>query len=778
MVVLGVAFVRFSSLAAAVLLVGCGPNVGPAQDDGTSTSGADETAAPPQTGTSTGTDGTPTTDAVDETTDGPQPSVCQTPKLEPDAPPPGSNCQPGPPSPGGLCHEVIDLPLLEDHINYTDLFDVDGDGQLDLLMVGSGWAGAAISVPGAWPRLAATSSLDPYQGPAAVGDLDDDGVVELLVGRSPVSSYEASGDGAFTGRLATPIPGTLLDAFAGDIDGDALDDLVLVHIDSTVSSLRNLGEGRLATEWTRSVACLDPQAAALADFDGDGMLDLAISSGAQGDLTVLSGDGQGGFTASTGLAGLGETLAIAAADFDGDGAADAAVLDATANRVAVVSFEPSGPVVAAVVALDDDVRSLAIADLQADGVPDIVVGRQAHAVSWALSLGDGTFADPGTVEIQTQPLMLEVADLDDNGLVDVLAIDSIGTYTRLAASADGSLGDPSLSTFLPQLQDVALVDLDGDGRAEAITLNADRYGVKANNPGGQLGPVQNELLPEAHDDLRFALAADLDGDTMGDVIMVGDSISTIVRRGHPSGQPDDDVDQVLAHAEAAGISVADFDEDGRPDFVMNAQSAIEIWHADGSGGIVPGSTVAPLSGSPTAHATADINSDGHADVVWAGPFDFNLWSALGDGQGGFGPPLASPLLSDPTGLQIGDVDEDGFVDVVTTVDFHITVLAGVGDGTFVDQGPLQLEHSRQILADFNGDGHLDLASYDWLSSALVIAVGAGDGSFDMQGSFPMDFIGIFPTAADLNGDGRADAVLRGEEGTLRMLMSNPCGCGD
>ncbi|MCB9716981.1 MAG: VCBS repeat-containing protein [Myxococcales bacterium] len=266
------------------------------------------------------------------------------------------------------------------------------------------------------------------------------------------------------------------------------------------------------------------------------------------------------------------------------------------------------------------------------------------------------------------------------------------------------------------------------------------------------------------------------------VLVVGDEITTVARLGDGAGGLSTGSGSQSGYAEAATIEVADFDEDGWPDLLVNGQQDIRVLHSDGAGNLLPGAVVAPLVVLRNPLAVTDLDADGHADVVWAQLDDSLVSAVLGDGTGGFSSVVSSDLGAGETqGLQLGDVDEDGLPDVVVELFGSDTVVVafGQGDGSFASpQQVLPSPHGRPMLDDLNGDGHLDVAAYDWQGGALVVEVGDGDGNFSAGPTFPMDFLSVFPTTGDLNGDGLADALLRADYSTVRLLLSNPCGCAE
>ena len=83
-----------------------------------------------------------------------------------------------------------------------------------------------------------------------------------------------------------------------------------------------------------------PQGVAAGDFNGDGLIDLAVLNGTSKTITILKGDGAGGFTASgTTYATGNNPVAIVAADFNGDGRLDLAVANSSDNTISIFAWE-------------------------------------------------------------------------------------------------------------------------------------------------------------------------------------------------------------------------------------------------------------------------------------------------------------------------------------------------------------------------------------------------------------------------------------------------------
>ena len=136
---------------------------------------------------------------------------------------------------------------------------------------------------------------------------------------------------------------------------------------------------------------------------------------------------------------------------------------------------------------------------------------------------------------------------------------------------------------------------------------------------------------------------------------------------------------------------------------------------------------------------------------------------LGNGDGTFQAALDYVAGSTPSSVAVGDFNGDGFLDVAVLNPDAVVVLLGNGDGTF------QMPHSYGIptdavcvaAGDFNGDGIFDLAVVSNSSAVpgvVTIMLGRGDGSFQVTSSFPTGQGSNFVVVADFNGDGKLDIV--------------------
>jgi hypothetical protein len=210
------------------------------------------------------------------------------------------------------------------------------------------------------------------------------------------------------------------------------------------------------------------------------------------------------------------------------------------------------------------------------------------------------------------------------------------------------------------------------------------------------------------------------------------------------------------------VAAADLNHDGIPDLVVpdgNGKAIyILIGNGDGTFRITTGPNTAEY---PKYAALVDVNGDHLLDlVVIDSPY---ITVFLNQGNGTFGSGISFKPPEVPMAIAWGDFAGNGKLDLAVAefegFGHDVTILLGNGDGTF-QQGPIYpvgADPMSVVVADFRGNGKLDLAVGDLLSSDINVLLGNGDGSFQSPAIYPTD-APVYLVTADLDGDGKLDLV--------------------
>ncbi len=264
----------------------------------------------------------------------------------------------------------------------------------------------------------------------------------------------------------------------GDVTGDGNLDVVVTNSnDSTLSVLLNDGLGVFTKVATDVATGRAPTGIAAGDFNSDLKLDLAVSHLGNGNVgrgvTLLFGNGQGGFGLATELVTTVQAAAVAAADFTRDGRLDLAVVDNQATGSIVLLRGDGAGNFFLIGAFDagPNPTSIAVGDLNRDGLPDVVVANQAFSfnsftttgsISVLLNAAGNGFNDPiETVVLQPTQLFFStlvlasvvVTNVNQDFYPDVVVTtanggffglsDTVNNVYTLLGNGDGSFQNPN-----------------------------------------------------------------------------------------------------------------------------------------------------------------------------------------------------------------------------------------------------------------------------------------------------------------------------------------------
>ncbi|MEU0883187.1 VCBS repeat-containing protein [Lentzea sp. NPDC005914] len=227
--------------------------------------------------------------------------------------------------------------------------------------------------------------------------------------------------------------------------------------------------------------------------------------------------------------------------------------------------------------------------------------------------------------------------------------------------------------------------------------------------------------------------------------------------------------------------LADVTRDGKADIVGFGEDGVYTSVALGGGGFTPPKHVLPGYGYNSGWRigkhprwVADITGDGFGDLVGAGPD--GVWTAVGNGDGSFGPMrFASGVAGangrpGPLSLQLGDANLDGRTDLYAFSDGRLDISLASGGGGFAtpylatsEFTADRFDFNQFKVANVGGDARPDILSVRYNPGFTPMSsLGRPDGTYGVSQPSTTDSSGVFQVS-DITGDGYADAVRFGND---------------
>lgn len=753
------------------------------------------------------------------------------------------------------------------------LGDVDGDGDLDFIAENDNVGTVHLYLNNGTPDpflgvMGSTITMD-TNGPVsmALGDVDGDGDLDLVAGsfffttRLYLNNGTAMPFAGITGSDITSASGTTSVAL-GDMDNDG--DLDVVVGRQTFSNLRNhrlfLNNGtadpfngaepiEILSENDRT------QSIALGDMDGDGDLDL-VTGGPDGvNRLYLNNGNQNPFEGQPGeeiTPDTNTTKVVTLGDVDGDGDLDfvAGNLEGEPNRL-YLNNGTSDPFLGVegkdITSESTESSSLALRDVDGDGDLDLVVGSfQGHnriylnngtsdpfenasglaytmgAVSSIMAVGDmDGDGDPDIVrgtsfgtnqlhlnrkvsnplgELKTFNLTLDihptrsiaVGDIDRDGDPDLVAGNS-GQPSRLYLS-NGKL-DPfeevsgsDITSDARQTSSVALADLDKDGDLDLVAGNSgqtNRYYPNLGGPEPFADTIGTDISSDAHSTTSIALGdVDRDGDEDLAAGNFGQTNRLYLNNGTSDPWQSVIVEEITQDAHNTNsVALADVDRDGFLDLVAgNAGQPNRLYlNQMDVGPFSAGREINSATGATISMAIGDVDGDNDLDLIVAKgvieppglPATLYLNNGTADPFAGVAGVNVTPENSRVFSLALGDVDGDEDLDlIVNSLDQPMQFYPNNGTGApFEGVDPVNIPSETQTasesvlavaLGDMDGDEDLDIVSGGQSFSArLFLNNGTNDPFAGVAGGDITSDTGITVSLAlaDFNGDGALDVAV-------------------
>jgi hypothetical protein len=332
-------------------------------------------------------------------------------------------------------------------------------------------------------------SLGSRPNDIAVADWNKDGKLDIVTCNAgdTLTVLLGNGRGGFT-----PAPGSPINAAAhliavGDVNNDRNPDLALTHHDSfDVVVLLGAGDGRFtaapASPFTAHQGTKPHNhGLVLSDLNLDGNLDITTSNQDDNSVSVLLGNGSGGFAPATGSPfPVGRApYPHAVGDVNGDGNPDIVTPNVGSNNVSVLLGNGRGnftPAANSPYAVAGRPYYIALGDVSGDAKPDLITTHDdINLMTTLLGDGRGGFSPaPGSpFDLGRRAFKLVAADVNRDARMDiVIGTEGGDSVTVLLSNERGGYTPAAGSPYVAGRSPRAVIgDVNGDGKPDIITAN-------------------------------------------------------------------------------------------------------------------------------------------------------------------------------------------------------------------------------------------------------------------------------------------------------------------
>jgi hypothetical protein len=455
-----------------------------------------------------------------------------------------------------------------------------------------------------------------------------------------------------------------------------------------------------------------PEDIVTGDFNRDGNLDVAVPVQSNDVAVVLYGDGRGGFPSSVGFPAHDGPIGISTADLNRDGALDLVVANFLSDDISILLNNGSGVFSAPTnIAVGNQPETVASADFNGDGKPDLAVNRlSGTTIGVLLGNGTGGFAAPVTFALAPavgQGRGLVPADIDLDGDPDLVLLGANamneGVLVLMNNNGAGVFNLVSANSINVGLgRDLAAGDVNRDGKTDFVvgsTFNTGTSGgltVLLGNGSGGVAFGGNLLTGDTVDAVAVN---DINGDGKPDVLggmELGRKVVAFLGNG-TGGASAGPFNFIINQPSLGfmGLSIGDFDGDGRDDFGVTSASIGDVSVGLGT------------CGGGTNRPKVDFDGDGITDIAVFRPSSGN-WFMLRSSTSSF---FAFQWGQNGDLPATGDFDGDGISD--------FSVFRPAGGNWFILRSKDNIFVATQFgqngdqpaSGDYDGDGIADIAVF-------------------------------------------------------------------
>ncbi len=664
-----------------------------------------------------------------------------------------------------------------------EMGDLDGDGDLDAVVAraeepvvlwndGSG----EFTVDRVFDSVATRYSYD-----VKTADFDNDGMLDIVFANNTSGSLSEkseiwmnNGNGSFT-KTVTDAPYSYRVQVA-DFNNDGLVDVASVSVSAYSSLWTNNGDGTFTYKIVGSVGA---RGLGVGDFDGNGTQDIIQGYGLTNDQVLLN-DGNANFTIHyTPYSTWSRDMAVA--DFNADGKLDVAISNSSNSpesilfnstpRAYLVSVTPTGPVsveqsTTITISFSDEMLAASL-----DGDDIDVWGSKSGWMGNNITYTVNPTTTAVVVELDTPPIPGEKLTIQGTSFKSASGTSLPDVFSRFvqveATSGTGAFASRDL-LLTEGVEQIESADMNGDGIADIVTYeNGESLKIYVYDPA--TGQLHATAIAESNV-LTFVLV-DKNNDGKTDIITHrsgnGNNASVLLNNGDMTFAT---TDFSSGFNKQPGAVALDYNKDGEMDFLAQSLFSSVFYGQAGAGFNGSSGLSTIFSGQEVEITTMTADPERFGDLLWVSS------SQIGISHGtptSMRSPTAYAESDAAEGLlaaATGDANGDGIDEVVySNKSDSLSILWTTTGIPESHEFLFPYGYNDLALSDFNGDGFADIVGIS--SGSLEVMLNTGDQEFEAP--VVIGAGGHSLNACDVDGDGDLDIAFVDNDENLRVAFNNP-----
>lgn len=529
-----------------------------------------------------------------------------------------------------------------------------------------------------------------------------------------------------------------------------------------------------------------PTNLAVGDFNNDMNPDVAVTNQVSGDVSILLGDGSGGFAPQMMVNAGASPYAVAVGQFNGDSNQDLVMVNSGSNNVSILLGNGNGAFSAPTnFVVGSNPISVAIGDFNSDSKQDLAVANFGGFFTGTVSLlfgnGSGGFSLPTTLRTRSQPAFVKAEFLNADSVIDlVVANFGSNSVSTFFGNGNGTFGLSQNLTVNGGPVAVEIADVVGGSNKDLIVAqyNSDSLQLFTGSSAGtftsagtasNVGPnpisiVAADLLGDGINKLAVALSGT---DQIADSTLFVTSFQLFTTGSNPNAiakadfNGDGKIDLITANAGSNNVTILtntciqargnlfDFNGDRRSDFsVFRSVQAFWVTNPNNNTGYTFGRATDVI-------VPADYDGDRVTDFAVYRP-ENGLWFALKNNpSGGVNGTSYYITFGLPTDIPVpADYDGDGKADIAVFRPSTGSWFVRRSSDNSLLAAQFGMDGDKPVAADYDGDGKADFAVFR-PSTASWYILGSTSGFFAQQFGISTDRA----VPADYDGDGKADVAV-------------------